>query len=63
MRKQVQNDRRNVAISVAIYNRLKAICYERNWSHARLVEDSLLDALLDLENEQHAWQLEKESQQ
>ena len=63
MRKQVQNDRRNVAISVAIYNRLKAICYERNWSHARLVEDSLLDALLDLENDQHARQLEKESQQ
>ena len=63
MRKQVQNDRRNVAISVAIYNRLKAICYERNWSHARLVEDSLLDALLDLENEQHARQLEKGSQQ
>ena len=63
MRKLVQNDRRNVAISVAIYNRLKAICYERNWSHARLVEDSLLDALLDLENEQHARRLKKESQQ
>ena len=63
MRKQVQNDRRNVAISVALYNRLKAVCYERNWSHARLVEDSILDTLLDLESEQAARQLEKESQQ
>ena len=63
MRKQIQNDRRNVAISIAIFNRLKTICYERNWSHARLVEDSLLETILELENEQPAQQLEKGSQQ